>query len=137
MSQRRGGTIRFDDPIYQILVEWQLKEAFPSVSSLVESIIVRLVRGEPPQVPEGIDTSAAQLDLKPAYKSIRHLVMHNHEKLFDSGKFSADRLKKLMDGAKPTELETVRLALILGLTEDYVLSLPVTKNGNSTQQARA
>jgi hypothetical protein len=54
--------------------------------------------------------------------------MYNRKQLMDSGKFADERLKELMDGAAPTELETVRLALLLNLTEEYVATLPIKKS---------
>jgi hypothetical protein len=59
----------------------------------------------------------------PHYDTLAELVRHNRNKLAESEKFSSARLKALSSGDKPTEVEILRLALILGRTEEYVLSL--------------
>jgi hypothetical protein len=59
----------------------------------------------------------------PYYDTLAELVRDNRNKLAESEKFSSARLKALSGGDKPTEVEILRLALILGRTEEYVLSL--------------
>ncbi|MGP1387348.1 MAG: ribbon-helix-helix domain-containing protein [Thainema sp.] len=59
----------------------------------------------------------------PNYESIQQLVLANHDKLLESGRFSDSRLKELESGDTPSEVEIVRLALLLGLSEEYVMNL--------------
>lgn len=60
----------------------------------------------------------------PQYESMAQMVHQNLSKLIESDKFPQVRLKALMNGDRPTEVETLRLALLLGLTEEYVSQLP-------------
>ncbi|MBE9178640.1 hypothetical protein IQ268_08715 [Oculatella sp. LEGE 06141] len=71
----------------------------------------------------------------PEYKSLSQLVMHNLSKLAESGKLPQKRLKELMDGDRPTEVEVLRIALLLELTEEYVSDLPINGgvNGDKTK----
>lgn len=80
-----------------------------------------------------------EANLLPDYKSLGQVVMHNLTKLVDSSKFPNGRLKELMSGAAPTEIEILRIALICGLTEEYVAGLPLnggTPNAKSTSRAK-
>lgn len=72
----------------------------------------------------------------PDYKNLGQCVMHNLTKLVDSGKFPNGRLKELMSGAAPTEVEILRIALICGLTEEYVSSLPLNGGANAKSKSR-
>jgi hypothetical protein len=110
------------DFIADALERWADKEG-TKAATLAGFIVEREVR-------EGLRTG----EIPPApnheteYDSLKHLVMYNRKQLMDSGKFADERLKELMDGAAPTELETVRLALLLDLTEEYVATLPIKKS---------
>lgn len=72
----------------------------------------------------------------PDYKNLGQLVMNNLSKLVSSGKFPNGRLKELMDGASPTEIEILRIALICGLTEEYVAALPINGGTNAKPTPR-
>jgi hypothetical protein len=69
----------------------------------------------------------------PDYKNLGQVVMHHLTKLVDSAKFPNGRLKELMGGAAPTEIEVLRIALICGLTEEYVSGLPL--NGGTSAKS--
>jgi len=69
----------------------------------------------------------------PAFKKFHHVVIHFLTRLVESGKFPNGRLKELMGGQPPTEVELLRVALICGLTEEYLASLPI--NGESKNDA--
>ena len=46
---------------------------------------------------------------------------HFLSRLVESGKFPNGRLKDLMGGAPPTEVELLRIALLCGVSEEFVL----------------
>lgn len=102
-----------------------------SLSSLVAYLLERQMEGwvEPVQTQPDIETP-------PSYKNLGQCVMHNLTKLVDSGKFLNGRLKELMSGAAPTEVEILRIALICGLTEEYVSSLPLNGGANAKSKSR-
>jgi hypothetical protein len=118
MSKRVFLTV--PDYISDALDRWAEKEG-TKAATLAGFIVEREVR-------EGL--KKGEIPPAPAadYGSLRELVMHNHSTLFYSEKFTAERLKELMDGAAPTETETLRLALLLNLTEEYVATLPIKKS---------
>ncbi|MBW4516037.1 MAG: hypothetical protein KME11_12535 [Timaviella obliquedivisa GSE-PSE-MK23-08B] len=62
------------------------------------------------------------------YRSFVGLIKQNLSTLVESGKFEANRLKYLMDGNLPTEVELLRIALLIGVSEDYVQALPVKES---------
>jgi CopG-like RHH_1 or ribbon-helix-helix domain, RHH_5 len=66
---------------------------------------------------------------RPDYKKFSQVVMHHMSRLVESGRFPNGRLKELMGGDRPTEVELLRVALLCGLTEEYLSSLPV--NGDA------
>ncbi len=103
-----------------------------SLSSLVAYLLERQMEGwaEPAQT----EQTAEPL---PDYKNLGQCVMHHLSKLVDSGKFPNGRLKELMSGAAATEIEILRIALICGLTEEYVSSLPLNGGANAKQSTRA
>jgi hypothetical protein len=43
----------------------------------------------------------------------------------ESGKFESARLKALMEGGQPSEVELLRVALLIGVSEEYIKSLPL------------
>lgn len=57
------------------------------------------------------------------YESFEELLKGNMSDLVTSAKFPNGRLRELMEGKKPNEVEVLRIALICQLTEEYVLSL--------------
>jgi CopG-like RHH_1 or ribbon-helix-helix domain, RHH_5 len=59
------------------------------------------------------------------YTSFVALIRQNLSALVESGKFESNRLKALMDGDKPSEVELLRIALLIGVSEDYIQALPV------------
>lgn len=114
------------DPVFDYLESWADEEN-RSLSSLVGFLLERSARDR--QKERG-ETMLGQSESLPDYKNLGQCVMHNLTKLVDSGKFPNGRLKELMSGAAPTEVEILRIALICGLTEEYVSSLPL--NGGTT-----
>jgi hypothetical protein len=84
-------------------------------ASLIKAAIDQAVRrGEIPLQSEEL-----------AYSSFMQLVTQNLQKLVESGRFETERLRVFLSGSEPTDVERLRVALILGLTEDYVTGLPV------------
>jgi hypothetical protein len=84
-------------------------------ASVIKAAIDQAVRrGE-------IPLSSEELD----YASFTQLVTQNLQKLVESGRFEAERLRGFLSGSEPSDVERLRVALILGLTEDYVAGLPV------------
>lgn len=120
------------DPVYEYLDSWANEEN-RSLSSLVGFLLERAVRDR--QKERG-EVMSGQSDPLPEYKSLGQVVMHNLTKLVDSSKFPNGRLKELMSGAAPTEIEILRIALICGLTEEYVSSLPLNGGANAKSTSR-
>ncbi|HEY9644372.1 MAG TPA: hypothetical protein V6C57_28010 [Coleofasciculaceae cyanobacterium] len=59
------------------------------------------------------------------FRSLTHAIICSWDKL-QSTKLSIERLAAIRDGkARPTESELLRLALALGVTEEYLESLPL------------
>jgi hypothetical protein len=56
-SMRRT-TVSFDDDQYEILEKWAEKEV-RTVANLITAIVVGVLRGNPPEVPNGIDEITA------------------------------------------------------------------------------
>ena len=65
----------------------------------------------------------------PSYESFAQLVMHNFDKLVESHKFELERLRSLMSGAEPTEIELLRVALVGKVSEEFAINLS-QKKGN-------
>lgn len=103
-----------------------------SLSSLVAYLLERQMEGwtEPSQ-------ASPQPDGLPEFKKFHHVVMHFLTRLVESGKFPNGRLKELMGGSAPTEVELLRIALICGLTEEYLASLPINGESKSDATSRA
>jgi CopG-like RHH_1 or ribbon-helix-helix domain, RHH_5 len=59
------------------------------------------------------------------YKSFATLIAQNLSGLVESGKFESSRLKFLMEGGQPSEVELLRIALLIGVSEEYIGSLPL------------
>ena len=71
----------------------------------------------------------------PNYETFAQLVMHNHSDLMESGKFEVKRLKELMSGAEPTEVELLRVALIGQVSEEFAINLSQKKgNGHGSSK---
>lgn len=118
------------DPIYDYLEGWSTEEN-RSLSSLVGFVLEKAVRERQKERGE-VMGQAAPL---PDYKNLGQVVMHHLNKLVDSGKFPNGRLKELMSGAAPTEVEVLRIALICGLSEEYVSGLPLNGGANAKQSS--
>lgn len=73
--------------------------------------------GELPELPED----------NPGYESLPELIMDNWDRL--SRTKLNNRLIFLRDGGKPEENDLLRIALYLGLSEEYVTKLKEQKNG--------
>ena len=102
-----------------------------SLSSLVAYLLERQMESwvEPAQEPISAEPQSD-------YKKFSQVVMGNMSRLVDSGKFPNGRLKELMGGQPPTEVELLRVALICGLTEEYVSSLPINGESKSDSPSR-
>lgn len=62
-------------------------------------------------------------------KSLQQLVLRNWALLAENSGVNLERLKLLRDGkGEPSEVEVLRIALSLGLSESFVSNLPL-KNG--------
>jgi hypothetical protein len=121
------------DPVFEYLEKWSDEEN-RSLSSLVGFLLERAVRDR--QRERGEAMPAPDAEPQPNFAKFSHVVMHHMTKLVDSGKFPNGRLKELMGGQPPTELELVRVALLCGLTEDYVSSLPINGESKSDKPSR-
>ena len=126
MAGRRGSTVRFDDEVYEILEKWRQINAFPSISSLIESIVIRVLRNELPAVPKGIDVSAAQIDFEPDYSE-------QEKQLEQVGR----ALEALAAGDPlPRDICVSQLCSALGIDSDVIATLWAKTNGNrKTQQS--
>nr|WP_290224040.1 hypothetical protein [Trichocoleus desertorum] len=60
---------------------------------------------------------------RPHYRSLAHAIHCNWDKL-QGPKLKPERLAAIRDGNKPTETELLRLALALGVAEEYLEALP-------------
>jgi len=120
------------DPVFEYLEKWA-EEENRSLSSLVGFVLERAVRERQKERGETMPSKSEPL---PDYKNLAQVVMHHLSKLVDSGKFPNGRLKELMSGAAPTEVEVLRIALICGLTEEYVSSLPLNGGSNAKSTSR-
>lgn len=67
---------------------------------------------------------------EPAYKNLRQLLLDNLDDLSSNPKIS-DRIEALMQGEKPTETDRLRIALQLGLSEEYLERLIGQGNGKA------
>lgn len=129
-----GGTVSrrvfltLPDQIADDLERWAEAEG-TKAASLAGFIVGRAVRDAKLEgrIPD------PDIEPLPNYAKFSQVVMHNMAKLVKSGKFPNGRLKELMASAVPTEVELLRVALICGLSEDYLLSLPI--NGESKNDA--
>lgn len=62
---------------------------------------------------------------RPQFRSLAHAICTNWDKLSRT-KLKPDRLAAIRDGSKkPTETELLRIALALGVSEEYLDSLPL------------
>ena len=118
MTKRFHTTV--PDMIGNIIERWSEHEGSrPSslASFLLETVIrEKLKAGEiPKEWAEPRETKN--------YETLAELVKRNFSTLIDTGKFKDPRLKALINDNQPTEVELLRIALILGLSEDYLLSL--------------
>lgn len=66
---------------------------------------------------------------QPQYRSIKQAVLRNWDALTQS-RIHPDRLVKIREGDRPTELELARIAIAAGVTEDYLEELPLNHNGD-------
>ncbi|MGE5659458.1 MAG: hypothetical protein ACM37W_22930 [Actinomycetota bacterium] len=57
------------------------------------------------------------------YKSIAEIVKENFETLSEETRIPPKQLQALQEGAKPSELDLVRIAAALDLSEDYMVEL--------------
>lgn len=63
-------------------------------------------------------------------KSLQQLILRNWALLAESSGVDLERLKLLRDGkGEPSEVEVLRIALALGLSESFVSSLPLQNGG--------
>lgn len=120
------------DPVYEYLDAWANEES-RSLSSLVAFLLERAVRDRQKDRGEVMPGLAEPL---PDYKNFGQVVMHHLSKLVDSGKFPNGRLKELMGGSAPAEVELLRVALIAGLSEEYVAALPINGGTNAKPTPR-
>jgi pyrroloquinoline quinone (PQQ) biosynthesis protein C len=74
---------------------------------------------------EAADQWAAATGSRPQFRSLAHAIILNWDKL-QATKLIPEKLAAIRDGKKkPTELELARIALALGITEEYLESLPL------------
>lgn len=102
-----------------------------SLSSLVSYLLET-------QMKEWVEPDASiESESHPDFAKFHHVVLHHMGKLVESGKFPNGRLKELMaSGNPPTEVELLRVALICGLSEDYLASLSINGGAkNATSRA--
>lgn len=118
------------DPIYDAIERWAEKQG-RSLSSLVTYLLEQSTR-------EAARAGTIQIFETPeqSYKSLSELVIHNFAALNDSSKFADGRLVEVRKGDCPTEVEILRIALILGLTEEYVANLPTNGEVPNDYQAK-
>lgn len=129
MSKRFFVTL--PDSIGEALDRWAESER-NKPASLAAFLLERMVR-------EAMDQGripAAESEPQHDYKKFSQVVMHNMSKLVESGKFPNGRLKELMSGQKPSEVELLRVALICGLSEDYLANLPINGEAKSDAASR-
>lgn len=118
------------DPIYDAIERWSEKQG-RSMSSLVTSLLEQSTR-------EAAKAGVIQIFETPeqSYKSLSELVIHNFAALNESGKFADERLIALQKGDQASEVEILRIALILRLTEDYVTALPTNGEAKNAYAKR-
>jgi hypothetical protein len=111
--------ISLSDGMYEDLNAWADQEK-TSPTALAGSLVENAVRSA--KLSGVLRTRNPTVD----YKSFSQLVSHNLALLIETGKFESAQLKKLMEGKQPTEVERLRIALIVGVSEDYISSLPLS-----------
>lgn len=63
-------------------------------------------------------------------KSLQQVILRNWAVLAESSGIELEQLKKLRDGnTKPSEVEILRIALTLNLSESFVSGLPLQNGG--------
>lgn len=121
--------VTLPDAIGEALDRWAEAER-NKPASLAAFLLEKVIR-------EAMDQGkipAASAEPRPDFKKFHHVVMHFLTLLVESGKFPNGRLKELMaSGNPPTEVELLRIALLCGLSEDYLASLPI--NGEAKSDA--
>jgi CopG-like RHH_1 or ribbon-helix-helix domain, RHH_5 len=120
------------DQIADDLERWAEAEG-TKAASLAGFIVGRAIRDAKLEGRIPPESAGAQ----PDFKKFHHVVLHYMGKLVESGKFPNGRLKELMGGQPPTEVELLRVALICGLTEEYLASLPINGESRSDAASRA
>lgn len=113
---RKGGTVRFDENVHAQLEEWAYLEGMSSVPSLVESIVLRILRSRPVPVPERVKQKEA------VYDSLADLAIAFADTLSET-KIPEDRRMQIMEGHPATETEILRISIATGFTEDYLCSI--------------
>ncbi|MBE9182530.1 hypothetical protein IQ268_28680 [Oculatella sp. LEGE 06141] len=79
-----------------------------------------------------VQSSATSSDGE-APKSLQQLVLRNWAVLAENSGVDLERLKLLRDGqGEPSEVEVLRIALALTLSESFVSSLPLKNGGKQT-----
>jgi hypothetical protein len=110
--------ISLSDGLYSDLEVWADQEK-SSPTALAGSLVENSVRAA--KLNGVLKTKNPIAD----YKSFVGLIRGNLPTLVESGKFESNRLKSLMDGSQATEVEILRAALLIGVSEEYIQSLPV------------
>jgi hypothetical protein len=110
--------ISLSDGLYADLEVWADQEK-SSPTALAGSLVEGAVRSA--KLNGVIRTKNPATD----YKSFPGLVAQNLSGLVESGKFESSRLKALMEGGQPSEVELLRVALLIGVSEEYIGSLPL------------
>jgi CopG-like RHH_1 or ribbon-helix-helix domain, RHH_5 len=110
--------ISLSDGLYADLEVWSEQEK-SSPTALAGSLVEGAVRSA--RLNGVIQTKNPATD----YKSFASLASQNLSVLVESGKFESARLKALMEGGQPSEVELLRVALLIGVSEEYIKSLPL------------
>lgn len=123
MADSKRFMITLNPWVGRMLENWaEYEETKPA--SLISFLIEKAVREE---VASG---RVRDVRSPPGYKSLRHLILDNLDRLSKDKKLKP-RLETLLEGETPTELDRLRICLNLGLSEVYIDSLKGDKkNGN-------
>lgn len=118
MSKRYYFTL--PDKIAEGLELWANLEG-NKAASLAGFIVEQAVRQkiESGHLPMKSTFSNAEL---PKYEKLKQLLLENYDKLSENP-YLHKRLSRLLEGQKPTTEDKLRIAIIMGLTEDYLDSL--------------